>query len=105
MHHHPLPMGSAWLDGVALRDAAAFLEVIDAHPQVRGVLWGHVHQASDRQRGAVRFLSTPSTCSQFLPDSEFFALDGRPPGLRWLMLHPDGGIDTELDWAPSGAEH
>src|SRR5437762_1257202 len=23
MHHHPLPMGSAWLDGVALRDAAA----------------------------------------------------------------------------------
>jgi 3',5'-cyclic AMP phosphodiesterase CpdA len=24
MHHHPLPMGSTWLDGVALRDAAEF---------------------------------------------------------------------------------
>ena len=25
MHHHPLPMGSTWLDGVALRDAAGVL--------------------------------------------------------------------------------
>src|SRR5512134_3014527 len=24
MHHHPLPMGSTWLDGVALRDAPQF---------------------------------------------------------------------------------
>src|SRR5262245_18022206 len=30
MHHHPLPMGSAWLDGVALRDATAFWSLIDA---------------------------------------------------------------------------
>jgi Icc protein len=104
MHHHPLPMGSTWLDGVALRDAEAFLEIIDAHPQVRGVVWGHVHQASDRQRRTVRYLSTPSTCSQFLPSSEFFALDSRPPGLRWIVLHPDGGIETELDWVPAEAQ-
>ena len=26
MHHHPLPMGSTWLDGVALRDAHGVLE-------------------------------------------------------------------------------
>ena len=98
MHHHPLPMGSAWLDGVALRDASGFWSVIDAHRNVRGVVCGHVHQAADRVRNDVRFMSTPSTCAQFLPSSEFFALDDRPPGMRWLTLHHDGRIDTEVSW-------
>lgn len=98
MHHQPIPMGSAWLDGVGLRDAQRFLETIDAHENVRGVVWGHVHQASDRMRGAVRFLSAPSTCSQFQPNSAFFALDDRPPGLRWLELGDDGTIHTQVDW-------
>ena len=98
MHHHPLPMGSTWLDGVALRDATEFWKVIDAHSHVRGVVCGHVHQASDRERNNVRFLSTPSTCAQFLPGSAFFALDERPPGLRWLELLPDGRIETEVSW-------
>lgn len=103
MHHHPLPMGSAWLDGVALRDATAFWSVIDAHPNVRAVVCGHVHQAGDRTRNNVRFLSTPSTCAQFLPSSEFFALDDRPPGMRWLELYDDGRIETEVSWVTSGA--
>lgn len=98
MHHHPLPVGSTWLDSVALRDAPAFLDVLDQNPHVRGVLCGHVHQASDRERRGVRFITTPSTCSQFLPGSELFALDDRPPGMRWLMLYPDGFIDTEVEW-------
>lgn len=98
MHHHPLPMGSTWLDGVALRDAQAFWKVIDAHSDVRAVVCGHVHQASDRTRNRVRFLSTPSTCAQFLPNSEFFALDDRPPGMRWIELYDDGSIETEVSW-------
>ncbi len=98
MHHHPLPMGSAWLDGVALRDATAFWGIIDAHAEIRGVICGHVHQAADRMRNNVRFMSTPSTCAQFLPGSEFFALDDRPPGMRWIQLHDDGRIETEVSW-------
>lgn len=98
MHHHPLPVGSAWLDGVGLRDAAAFLDVIDAHPHVRGVVCGHTHQASDRARRGVRFITSPSTCSQFLPCSDRFALDDRPPGMRWIALHADGLIETEVQW-------
>ncbi len=98
MHHHPLPMGSRWLDGVGLRDSAAFLDIIDAHPNVRGVICGHVHQESDQIRNAIRFMSAPSTCAQFLPRSEFFALDNRPPGLRWLTLEDTGEIDTQVWW-------
>jgi Icc protein len=103
MHHHPLPMGSTWLDGVALRDASAFWSVIDAHSSVRAVICGHVHQAGDRTRNNVRFLSTPSTCAQFLPGSEFFALDDRPAGMRWLELYDDGRIETEVTWVAGEA--
>ena len=98
MHHHPIAMNSAWLDGVGLRDADKFLAVVDRHDNVRGILWGHVHQASDRERNGVRMLSTPATCSQFLPNAEFFALDDKPPGFRWLRLHPDGTLETEVGW-------
>jgi Icc protein len=98
MHHQPLNMGSTWLDGVGLRDSAKFLELIDASQNVRGVLWGHVHQSSDRWRGPVRFMSAPSTCSQFMPGSDFFAIDSRPPGMRWLELSPDGQIDSWVSW-------
>ncbi|MFO7286082.1 MAG: 3',5'-cyclic-AMP phosphodiesterase [Gammaproteobacteria bacterium] len=102
MHHHPLPLGSRWLDGVGLRDAERFLAVLDKHPHVRAVVCGHVHQVSDLERRGVRFLSTPSTCSQFLPKSEFFALDKLPPGFRWLVLNADGRLETELGWAEGG---
>jgi 3',5'-cyclic-AMP phosphodiesterase len=101
LHHQPVPMGSVWLDGVGLRDAPEFLRIVEEHPQVRCVLWGHVHQASDRTIGQVRFISTPSTCSQFLPRSDFFALDDKPPGMRWLELHADGHIETRVVWANS----
>ncbi len=101
LHHQPVPMGSRWLDGVGLRNADEFLAVCDRHANVRGIVWGHVHQASDRQRHQVRLLSTPSTCAQFKPGAETFALDDRPPGYRWLELQADGGIETQVAWLAS----
>lgn len=98
LHHQPVPMGSLWLDTVPLRNADEFLAICDRHPRVRAIVWGHVHQASDRERRGVRLLSTPSTCAQFKPGSDQFALDTRPPGYRWIDLHPDGRVDTTLVW-------
>ena len=98
MHHQPVLMGSAWLDGVGLRDADRLMAIIDRHTQVRALVWGHVHQASDRMRGNVRLLSTPSTCAQFLPNNPYFALDDRPPGYRWIELFPDGRVETSVAW-------
>ncbi len=98
IHHHPVPMGSRWLDGVALRNSDEFFDIVEQYSHVRGILWGHVHQASDRQRNGVRLMSTPSTCSQFLPNSDDFALDEHPPGYRWLEICSDGTIDTEIVW-------
>ena len=98
LHHQPVPMGSRWLDGVPLRNPDEFLAICDRHAHVRGIVWGHVHQASDRERNGVRLFSTPSTCSQFKPASDHFALDTRPPGYRWIDLFPDGSIESSIVW-------
>lgn len=98
VHHQPRPMGSRWLDRHMLADAQAFGDIIAAHPQVRSVLWGHVHQAYEQVHDGVLWMSTPSTCDQFLPGSDTFATDSRPPAWRWLTLLPDGRIETQLCW-------
>jgi len=97
LHHQPVPVGSAWIDTMALDNPEAFFGIIGNHPQVRCVLWGHIHQEFSDVRDGIRLLGSPSTCVQFLPGSEDFALDARTPGFRWLELYPDGRIDTGVE--------
>ncbi len=94
LHHPPLALGSQWLDSSRLENPEELFQVLDRHAQVRAVLWGHVHQEYAGRRGAVRLIGSPSTCIQFRPASDSFALDAVAPGYRWLVLHPGGGIDT-----------
>jgi Icc protein len=98
LHHHPIRMRSEWLDQVGLQDAEEFLNIVRTHSNVRGVLWGHVHQSLDSFVAGVRFMASPATCAQFLPNSADFAIDDRPPGYRVLELMPDGSIATEVIW-------
>jgi Icc protein len=94
LHHHPVAMNSRWLDTVGLANANEFWSVIDSHPQVRAVVWGHVHQNFEGSRRGVRLLATPSTCAQFQPRSNEFVIDDQPPAYRLLTLHSNGAIDT-----------
>ena len=94
LHHHPVPIGSRWMDAMGLLNASEFFDVLDRHAQVRGVLWGHIHQEFNAERKGVKLLGSPSTCVQFKPRSETFALDEIPPGYRWLRLYPGGTLDT-----------
>jgi len=98
VHHHPVAMASRWLDTVGMENADDFFRVLDAHPQVRAVGWGHVHQCFDTRRRGVRLLATPSTCAQFLPQANEFAVDARPPAYRRIALQPDGTLETEVVW-------
>jgi Icc protein len=101
LHHHPVDMGSRWIDTVGLANRDEFWRVIDAHPNVRAVVWGHVHQEYEGSRGGVRLFGTPSTGAQFLPKSERYAVDTRPPAYRPFELHPDGRIESEIRWVES----
>lgn len=101
LHHHPVAMSSRWLDQVGLANPDDLFRVVDKHRNVRAVLWGHIHQSFDGQHRRVRLLGTPSTCVQFLPRSDQFAVDPRPPAYRTLELHPDGTLQTEVVWVES----
>lgn len=94
LHHHPVPVGCAWIEPINLHNAAKLWQVLERFPQVRAVLWGHVHQPFDQVRNGVRLLATPSTCVQFAVGSDDFKVSQEAPGYRWLRLHPDGTLHT-----------
>lgn len=97
LHHHVLPIGSKWLDQHILKNSQPFLDLIASFDNVRAVLGGHVHQASDILHNGICFMTTPSTCVQFKPDSDDFALDTTAPGYRYLSLHKNGDISTRIE--------
>lgn len=96
MHHQCIPVGCHWLDQHDLKNTQAFHQLIQGYPNVKGVLFGHVHQNFEYQRNGVAYIATPSTCIQFLPLSRKFALDHQQPGYRHLTLHPEGHIVTRV---------
>lgn len=97
MHHQPAPVGSTWMDGIALDNPDDFFAVVDKHSQVRGIIYGHVHQEFAGERNSVKLMSSPSTCVQFKPQSSSFAVDSLMPGYRWLRLNDDGVIETGVE--------
>lgn len=107
LHHHPIPSHSAWMDTMQLENAEAFFAVLERHPCVRGVVFGHVHQAMDATFNGLRLLGTPSTCFQFKPLQTEFSLDAVPAGYRWIELGNDGHIDSwvvRLPAQPAGLD-
>jgi Icc protein len=107
VHHQPVDVGSAWIDTMAIDNPRPLFDIIDRHSNVRGILWGHVHQTFEARRGQVRLMSSPSTCIQFAPGQKNFQVDEEPPGFRLLALLPDGTIRSEVvrvDEIPQGLE-
>jgi Icc protein len=97
LHHHLQPLGSRWIDTMQVDNGAAVVAELARHPQIRAVLCGHVHQEAEQDVHGLRLLATPSTCVQFQPGSDDFALDARTPGYRWLELLPDGRLLTGIE--------
>ncbi|POC23830.1 3',5'-cyclic-AMP phosphodiesterase [Vibrio vulnificus] len=103
LHHHPLLVGSAWLDQHTLKDAEAFWQIVERFPMVKGIVCGHVHQDMNVMHKGIRVMATPSTCVQFKPQSDDFALDTVSPGWRELTLHANGEITTQVQRLASGS--
>jgi Icc protein len=87
MHHNPVPVGSEWLDTMTLADRNALSAILETSPQVRAVLFGHVHQVFECRANGTRYLSAPSTFFQFKPCSRRFGRDDRSPGFRMIQLN------------------
>lgn len=96
LHHPPFAIKSDWLDQIGLQNSDDLFAILDRHPHVKLVIFGHIHQQFEHQRKQVHYLSTPSTCIQFAPHSKTFALDQAQPGFRLFQLETNGTFETEI---------
>ncbi len=96
LHHHPLPSGCTWLDQHSLRNSHMLEAVLKRYPLATTLLCGHIHQDLDLEWNGRRLLATPSTCVQFKPHCTSFTIDSEAPGWRWLDLHADGSVETQV---------
>ena len=96
LHHQPVPVGSEWIDTYIVGNHQAFFDVIDRHPQVKVISWGHVHQEFLGEYNGIALMATPSTCIQFEANSDQFKLSTTMPGYRTYQLFGDGTFTTEV---------
>ena len=95
VHHHPIACGG-WMDAHSWIDRQRFVDLVARHPQIKGVVYGHIHHASEHLQQHCRFLSVPSTCWQWANQAEFGCSD-ELPGYRVLTLHPDGQLSSQVE--------
>lgn len=103
LHHHPVAIGSPWMDSMGLRNAPDLARIVGDFPNVGALVFGHIHQLFETRLGGARVLGTPSTCVQFTPGSDRYSKDSATAGYRWLYLHPDGSLETGVRRLPQAS--
>jgi Icc protein len=102
LHHQPVDVGSSWIDAVGLSNKQQFNKLIHTFPQVRAVLWGHVHQEFSLALNDVLYMTTPSTWVQFMPGADVCLYDDLQPGYRRIQLQESGRISTSVHRLKTG---
>ena len=108
MHHHPLSIGSPWMDKMGLQETEQFWSLLARYPQVSCVVFGHIHsefsvEHAINDKHIVDVFGTPATCIQVKHIDENLNLDHARPAWRELTLYPDGKLDTEVKYLPEAA--
>lgn len=93
VHHHPWPIGHAWMDTMQLRNGRDLMALLGEHPHVRWLIGGHVHSEQTIQRDGLTFLTTPSTCIQLAKVPGVAQFEPGPPGFRVVDVD-DGRLST-----------
>jgi Icc protein len=107
VHHPPVPIGDAVMDGIGLADGRLLLELLAPLPPLAGLVFGHVHQYWQGVfpgRSEVPLLGCPSSLCGFGPVQPCPL--GRPddPGGLWLECRAGAALQHRLlRWpAPEG---
>jgi len=98
VHHHPWPLGHAWMDTMQLRNGADLMSLLGRHSEVRWLIGGHVHSEQVIQRGALTMLTTPSTCIQLAKVGGPVHFEPGPPGFRVVDVD-DGRLSSYVVYA------
>jgi Icc protein len=86
LHHHPWPLGLAWIDAANLHNGEELVGVLRQYPEVRWMICGHVHLDQEIQRDGLTMLTTPATCFQVSKVSQTRKTLPGPPGFRVVRL-------------------
>ena len=95
MHHHPLKIDSTWMDAMMLINHEKFNSIINANPQIKAVLYGHIHQVFESNINGTFYGSVPSTSYQIHPTTEMFTMDVLPGGYRIIELE-NGNFESKV---------
>lgn len=95
-HHQPVDIGCAWLQPLGLKNSQDFWQRLRPFKQASAVLFGHIHQVFETNTNNVQLYSAPAVCFQFKGNQSEFELDYIPQGLRKVILHADGSIETNI---------
>jgi Icc protein len=99
LHHPPLAIGDPGFDAIALEEGERLMALLAAAPQVRGVVFGHVHQHWQGclpGRPEVPLLGCPSTLIGYGPVQPCPLGRAADPGGRLLELGEEGEIRHRL---------
>jgi Icc protein len=99
LHHPPLAIGDPGFDAIGLEEGKRLITLLAAAPQVRGVVFGHVHQHWQGclpGRPEVPLLGCPSTLIGYGPVQPCPLGRADDPGGRLLELAGDGEIRHRL---------
>lgn len=95
-HHHLQKIGCDWLDPQVIENAGDVLKQWSNYPQLKVIAHGHVHQEQTQSFAHIDIYATPSSCIQFKPQSEDFAVGDEMPGFRVFELADDGRVSTQI---------
>lgn len=86
LHHHPVPIGSAWIDAYKLTNANQFWQILAPYPHAKVVVCGHVHQAHTLNYAHTTVLTAPAVSHQFMPFCNEFRACETVCGIRIIWL-------------------
>ena len=93
LHHPPTAIGCSRMDPIALDAPEDLLGLLQDFSQVKGVVFGHVHQAWQYQ-DPLPLMACPSTAMQIFPTQH--SSHPEAPGWRLLKLKADGQLHTQV---------
>tara|TARA_B100000953_G_scaffold267751_1_gene236622 strand:- start:10470 stop:11219 length:750 start_codon:yes stop_codon:yes gene_type:complete len=97
LHHHPVLIGSEYMDTMIIENAQLLIDLIKSHNNIKGVSWGHIHDVFETEINNAKLFSSPSTCFQSKPKSKAFNMDSNSyPGYRIINLDEKGMIETSV---------
>lgn len=86
VHHHPVPVGTPWMDSIGLENSPAFSKVTSQAHSIKAIFTGHTHQDYRVLWDQLPVFGTPSTSRQFRPGTDEATFDHLPPGFRIINV-------------------